>query len=75
MIYLPSDLPENERTHIRRLDYVTRALAWLALVDFPPLGAATRQPGQPHGDIPAAPGSFSHNREAVLKVTTRPPQA
>lgn len=38
-IYLPSDLPEcerdyillHERTHIRRFDHVTRALAWLAL--------------------------------------------
>ncbi|MDE6261454.1 MAG: M56 family metallopeptidase [Oscillospiraceae bacterium] len=38
-IYLPSDLPEgerdyillHERTHIRRFDYVFRALAWLAL--------------------------------------------
>ncbi len=38
-IYLPSVLPEgergyvlvHERTHIRRLDHVTRALAWLAL--------------------------------------------
>jgi len=38
-IYLPSDLPENERdyillherTHIRRKDYISRALAWLAL--------------------------------------------
>lgn len=38
-IYLPSDLPEcerdyillHERTHIRRLDYVTRSLAWLAV--------------------------------------------
>ena len=38
-IYLPSGLPEcrrdyillHERTHIRRLDYVTRALAWLAV--------------------------------------------
>ena len=39
-IYLPSDLPEgergyillHERTHIRRLDHLTRALAWLAAV-------------------------------------------
>lgn len=39
VIYLPSDLPEgergyillHERTHIRRLDHVTRALAWLAV--------------------------------------------
>lgn len=39
VIYLPSGLPEeershillHERTHIRRLDYVTRALAWLAV--------------------------------------------
>jgi len=38
-IYLPSGLAENEleyillheRTHIRRLDYLTRALAWLAV--------------------------------------------
>lgn len=38
-IYLPSGLPEcrrdyillHERTHIRRLDYVTRTLAWLAV--------------------------------------------
>ena len=38
-IYLPSDLPQqergfvllHERTHIRRLDHVTRFLAWLAL--------------------------------------------
>jgi len=38
-IYLPSDLPEteldyvliHERTHIRRGDHITRALAWLAL--------------------------------------------
>ena len=38
-IYLPSGLPEGERdyillhehTHIRRLDYITRALAWLAV--------------------------------------------
>ncbi len=38
-IYLPSALPEgereyvllHERTHVRRLDHVTRALAWLAL--------------------------------------------
>ena len=38
-IYLPSDLPVcerdyillHERTHIRRFDHVTRALAWLAL--------------------------------------------
>lgn len=37
-IYLPSDLPEeeldyillHERTHIRRLDHITRVLAWLA---------------------------------------------
>ena len=39
VIYLPSDLPESERdyillherTHIRRRDHVTRALAWLAV--------------------------------------------
>ncbi len=39
VIYLPSALPEgerdyillHERTHIRRLDHVTRALAWLAV--------------------------------------------
>ena len=47
-IYLPSDLPErerdyvllHERTHIRRFDHVTRALAWLALTVhwFNPLG-------------------------------------
>ncbi|MBD5098241.1 MAG: hypothetical protein HDT35_01605 [Clostridiales bacterium] len=38
-IYLPSDLPEgerdyillHERTHIRRCDHLSRALAWLAL--------------------------------------------
>ncbi len=38
-IYLPSDLPRgeqdyillHERTHIRRMDHMTRALAWLAL--------------------------------------------
>lgn len=38
VVYLPSDLPESERdyillherTHIRRFDHVTRALAWLA---------------------------------------------
>ena len=39
VIYLPSDLPEgerdyillHERTHIRRRDHVTRALAWFAV--------------------------------------------